>query len=111
MYVGMHVVQEEGAINVDQNHYVESLEIPYNAVVSDDLDALLDEDGQAEFRSIVGRVGYVANSIRPDLAYDNLVLSLRLGKASARDMKQACKITKKMKCDETAMKFVDLGLF
>ena len=45
----------------------------------------------------------------PDLAYDNLVLSMRLGRASLRDMKQAIKVIKKMKCDGTSMKFVDLG--
>ena len=70
---------------------------------------MLGDEGQVEFRSIVGRIGYVANSSRPDLAFDNLVLSLRLGKATARDMKQACKVIKKMKNGETTMKFVDLG--
>ena len=28
-YVGMHVIQDEGAIHVDQNHYIEELEVPY----------------------------------------------------------------------------------
>ena len=110
MYVGMHVVQEQGAIIVDQNHYVQNLETPESPYdESNDLDTLLDEDGQAEYRTIVGRIGYVANSCRPDLAFDNLVLSLRLGKASFRDMKQACKIVRKLKYGDTAMKFVDLG--
>ena len=106
----MHVVQQGSTIVTDQNHYVESLEIPdLSAFEGDDIDAELNEEGQAEFRSAVGRIGWVANASRPDLAYDNLVLSMKLGNASLRDMKTAVKIMKKMKCEDTSMKFVDLG--
>ena len=100
-YVGMHVVQQGSTIVTDQNHYVESLEIPdLSAFEGDDIDAELNEEGQAEYRSAVGRIGWVANASRPDLAYDNLVLSMKLGNASLRDMKTAVKIMKKMKCED-----------
>ena len=108
-YVGMHVVQVGSTISTDQDHYVESLEIPDLSRYGDDLEAVLDEEGQADYRSAVGRIGWVANASRPDLAYDNLVLSMKLGTASLRDMKLIVKIMKKMKCENTSMKFVDLG--
>ena len=42
-------------------------------------DDILDEEGQGEFRSAVGRIGWVAKASKPDLVYDNLVLSMKLG--------------------------------
>ena len=111
LYVGMHVVQTENDITVDQDRYVDELETPdikgYSGI--GDLDTVLDDDGQADYRAVVGRIGWVANSTRPDLSYDNIVLSMKLGKATIRDMRQACKIITKIKCDGTQMKFVNLG--
>ena len=107
-YVGMHVVQHKDTIIVDQDGYVEDLEIPYlNS--KQNMDTVLEEDQQAEFRAAVGRIGWVANSTRPDLAYDNLTLSMKLGNATIRDMKHACRVIKRLKCDSTQMKFVDIG--
>ena len=73
------------------------------------MDSLLDDEWQAEYRAAVGRIGWLAKTSRPDLAYDNLILSMRLGDATVRDMKQAIKITKKAKCDSTVMRFTALG--
>ena len=109
-YVGMHVKQVGSTIVTDQNFYVENLEIPYmESLNGADLDNLLDEDGQAEFRSAVGRIGWVANSSRPDLSYNNLILSMKVGNACVRDMKLAIKTIKRMKCENTVIKFVELG--
>ena len=107
-YTGLHVRQKGRCIMVDQERYVEELDIPYASRV-DDLDELLDDEGQSEFRTLVGRIGWIANSTRPDTAFDHMVLSMRLGKASYRDMKHVVRIMKKVKCEGTAMKFVDLG--
>ena len=108
LYVGLHVVQSDGQVVVDQNQYVDDLELPSSSTAGSQ-DALLDEEGQADFRSVVGRIGWVANSTRPDLSYDHLVLSMKLGKATGRDMNLACKSIKKIKLDGTQMKFVDMG--
>ena len=70
---------------------------------------MLDDEGQSEFRSAVGRIGYVANSSRPDLSYMNLVLSMNVSNATKWDLKMAIKAFKKMKSGTTTMKFIDLG--
>ena len=80
-YVGLHVQQLQDTIIVDQDSYVDSLEIPEFSG-GHDLHAILDEEGQAAFRAVVGRIGWVAGSSRPDLSYDNLVLSMKVGKAT-----------------------------
>ena len=109
-YVGMHVVQSEDEIVIDQNRYIENLEEPhFKNSVGEGLDLELDEEGQAEYRAVVGRIGWISNSTRPDMAYDYLVLSMKLGNASNRDAKYACKVIKKLKYEGTDMKFVNLG--
>ena len=110
-YVGVRVQQNIDEITTDQDQYVEELLVPdlkdFEKV--DEVDSLLDDEGQAEFRTVVGRLGWVASTSRPDLSYDSLVLSTKLGDATVRDMKQAIKIIKKVKCGFTSMKFVNLG--
>ena len=108
-YVGLHVRQIGSTIITDQDAYVTDLEIPYMDTSNCDLNKELDNEGQAEFRAVVGRIGWIANSSRPDLSYDNLVLSMKVGHATFRDMKMAIKVMKKLKNDCTKMKFVDLG--
>ena len=109
VYVGLHVVQRDNEITIDQDRYIDNLEIPDLTPYSEDVSSVLDENGQSEFRGAVGRIGWVANSTRPDMAYDNLVLSTKLGKATVNDMRQVCRMMKKMKCDGAHVKFIDLG--
>ena len=111
MYVGMHIKQEQECITVDQDHYVQMIDFPDIRAFSENGDAneLVDEAAQNEYRSIVGRIGWIATSSRPDLSHDHVVLSTKLGKASARDMKYALKVIKKLKSDTTSMRFVKLG--
>ena len=109
-YVGMHIKQVGATITTDQDAYVENLETPNTDFVSKgNLDDFLDEDGQSDFRSAVGQIGWVSNSSRPDLAFNHLLLSTKIGNACTRDMKLAVKTIKQIKCDTTLMKFVDLG--
>ena len=83
---------------------MENIELTNNT-----LDDLRDADRQSEFRSVVGRIGWVSSSSRPDLAFHHLVLSTRIGQVSVRDMKLAVKTVKQIKCNDTIMKFVSLG--
>ena len=110
-YVGMHVTQENNCIIIDQNQYVEELDLRSSEELEEykDLNMILNEEWQSEFRAAVGKIGWLANISRPDLAYDNLALSTKLGKATLRDMKYVYKVLRKVKCESTTMKFVDLG--
>ena len=108
-YVGMHIRQVGNTIVTDQDSYVDNLEIPYLEPNKGKLDDLLDENGQSDFRSAVGRIGWISNSSRPDLAFNHLLLSTKIGSASFRDMKLAAKTIKCIKGASSAMKFVHLG--
>ena len=54
-YVGMNFKQEDETIIVDHDHYIMALEEPdMELVKTKKNDEILDEEGQTEFRSVVG---------------------------------------------------------
>ena len=67
------------------------------------------EDLQDSFQSLVGKLGWLSKNARPDISYDSLVMSTRVGKVTAGEMKQALKILKKAQVETTEMKFLNLG--
>ena len=79
-YVGMYVKQMEDAIMINQDEYIASMDIPCPSNGSDE--EVLDDHGQSEFRSLLGRVGWLGSHSRPDLVYDHISLSTKLGKAT-----------------------------
>ena len=102
-YVGIKVNQTGEEIEIDQDHYVEGLEIPELPEEPDH--DLVSEEDQEEFCALIGRIGWIAGHSRPDLVFDHIFLSTKVGKASAGDMKQAIKVMKKLRGESTKMKF------
>ena len=86
------------------------MEVP-NLEVIDDLkgDELVDEDCQSQFRSLIGKLGWLAKNARPDLGFDSLVMSTKVGKANVNDLKQVVKMIKKLKAEPSEMKVIDIG--
>ena len=107
-YVGMQIKQTSEAIWVDQNHYLETIDVP-DVETTEKNDDLMDNESQEEYRGIVGKIGWLGGLSRPDLAFDNVMLSSKLGKATNGDMQAAVKIVRKMKMHNTVMKFPNLG--
>ena len=69
----------------------------------------LGEENQGNFRELVEKIGWITNTWRPDLYYDKIILSTKVGKATVNDFKQTLKILKKLKSKTTEMKFPNLG--
>ena len=87
-YVGLNIIQERGSIQIDQNHFVEAFENPDMEVCAkDDLNEVMDEEGQTEFRSVGGKMAHVGQISRPDLVFEAKALSSKYGKASKKDLK------------------------
>ena len=106
-YIGMHIKQYGDYIEIDQDHYFASIDIP--PAKSGKEDDVMCEDDQTEFRSILGRIGWLGNHSRPDLVFDHITLSTKLGKATHGDYAYARKTLKKMISNSTNMKFRKLG--
>ena len=76
-----HMARVNGSIQMDQDHYVESLEGPnMDTVIRCSLEEVMDEEGQREFRSAVAKLNCVGYQSRPDLCFDAKSLSTKFGK-------------------------------
>ena len=93
-YVGMQVKQSKDFISVNQDHYIMSMDIP--SFKKGNKNDIMDDDGQSDYRSMLGRIGWLGNHSRPDLVFDHISLSTRLGKATVGDYNYALKIVRKM---------------
>ena len=109
-YVGMHMCQTNGGIMIDQDHYVQSIEVPDMQIAEGLLmNDILDEEGQKMFRSHVARVLHVGYQSRPDVCFEAKTLSSKYGKATKADLKVLLKMTKKLPGSTTKMFFPNLG--
>ena len=109
-YIGMNMVQEKNGITVDQNHYIQLLEVPdLQSVANLKMDDTLDADGQTEFRGWVAKILYIGYQSRPDLIFEGKCLSSKFGTASKRDLKTIYKMIQKLKGENTCMFFPDMG--
>ena len=109
-YIGLHVSKKGDSIIVNQDKYVADLEIPDITELKNLLgEEVLPEEYQKIFREIVGKIGWMTNTSRPDLCYEKVILNTKVGKATVNDIKTAIKIVRKLKNGPTEMKFPDLG--
>ena len=109
-YVGMNMIQKKNGITINQDHYIESLEMPDMQVAVDmKSDDILCPEGQAEFRGCVAKILYVGSHSRPDVCFEAKALSTKFGKATKADLKSAMKKMMKLKGADTVMFFPDLG--
>ena len=86
-YVGMNIKQSEVGIVVDQDHYVDNLEVPKVEFKIND-DELLDHEEQTKFRGIVGKLNHLSSHSRPDLCFETKSLSTKFGKARRKNRSQ-----------------------
>ena len=107
-YVGMHIKQIKEGMSVDQDHYLEGLEIPKVDCKGSD-QSLLSAEDQSKFRGLVGKLNHVSTHARPDLCFESKSLSTKLGKATHKDLKDAIKKLHKAHDQTTKMVFPDLG--
>ena len=109
-YVGSSVSKKGDSIVVCQDGYIDALAMPeLEEFIGMKGDDFVSEESQVVFRELVGKIGWLANTTRPDLCFNKLVLSTKVGKATVTDVKLAAKIIKKVKCESTQMKFPNLG--
>ena len=109
-YVGLNMIQKRNGIFINQDHYIESLELPdMQVAVNMKTDDILCPEGQAEFRGCVAKILYIGSQSRPDVCFEGKALSTKFGKATKGDLKSALKKILKLKGTETVMFFPDLG--
>ena len=80
-----NMIQNSNGILINEDHYIQSLELPDMEVARDlQCDDILDADGQKEFRGCVAKLLYVGFQSRPDVCFEGKCLSSKFGKAKER---------------------------
>jgi hypothetical protein len=109
-YIGLDVSKKGDTIIVNQERYVDALEIPdLSELRTLQGHEMVPEEYQTLFREMVGKIGWMTSTSRPDLCFDKVVLNTKVGKASYNDMKSASKLIRKLKNGSSEMRFPNLG--
>ena len=65
-YLGLHLIQEQGHITLDQNHYTSSLKPITFDQIHEPADSSLTEVDKDNLRKVTGQLLWVAGQTRPD---------------------------------------------
>lgn len=109
-YVGLNIKQHPGKITVDQNHFIERIEmIPITSNrLSQKGEPLTDEE-RTQYRALVGQVNWTSNQTRPDLNFEVVELSIKFKDPLVSDIARANKAVRKLQLDEHYIAFPGLG--
>lgn len=100
-YVGFQIVQKEHGITLDMNEYVEGVEIPKVDIDRQkDKSDLLSSKEQTTFRSIIGSLNWIVQGVRPDVAHELTVLSVKSQAPTVKDLLRAVKLLSNLVRDE-----------
>ena len=109
-FTGLVVKEDEDGIKIDQDKYVEDLEIPNVKNISAlTKDSILDAEHQTIFRSLTSKLNMLSITARPDIAFDVKLLTSRYGKATKDDLLNVVKLVRKVKRDTTEFVIPNIG--
>lgn len=101
-YVGLNIKQSNGQVTLDQQHFVDHIEVitaEQFQQFGNDLDdtVSLNDIGQSFFKAKVGALNWLSTQTRPDISYDVMEFSTCFNKATFRNLKDLNKCIKRIK--------------
>ena len=109
-FTGLSIKEDEEGIKIDQDKYVEDLEIPNVKNISTlTKDSILNTEYQTIFRSTTSKLNMLSITARPDIAFDVKLLSSKYGKATKEDLLNVVKLIRKIKRDTTEFVIPNIG--
>ena len=104
-FTGVDIKETEDGIEMNQDNFCNSIEeIKINDKKNTDRDLTREE--YAQFRGAVGKLNWLQESTRPDLSFDNLLMSMKSRNAKVSDVNKLNKIIRKAKAEEEENKLV-----
>lgn len=109
-YIGFDISQSEEGIEITQDNYVRKLSVPaISAPRSQEKDEHLTAEEETSLRRAVGGLNWCVQGTRPDMAFDVMDLSTRLGTGTVKDLVRAAKAVRKIGQCRSALMFPPLG--
>ena len=110
MYTGFMFKQDKGGITIDQNKYIENVNVPQVNVRSfADKKREMTQDELSMLRQITGVLNWTVRATRPDLAYDCIDLSTHFKGGSVEELIKAHNCANRMKKNKVSVRISDLG--
>ena len=107
-FTGLDISHTDDGIIVKQNDYRDSIE-EITIENNDDPNRELNLKEYKQFRGTVGKLQWLSEGTRPDLAYDTLSMSMKTKHATVADMRKLNKIVKKAREGNSIVKFKRIG--
>lgn len=109
-YVGFQMVQQEHGIILDQNTYVDRIracDIPLQR--RNQRHEQLNDKELTQLRQMAGKINWVVQGTRPDMAFELIELSTKFRSGTVADLVQAVKVIKRLKDFKCEVFFPNLG--
>ena len=107
-FTGIDIVKTIEGIEVSMEDYAQSIE-EIKEIRKAGNDESLTKTEYKVFRKYAGKIQWLAENVRPDLAIVGLNMSMKNKDATIGDLKKVNKIVKKVKSKESKMKFGKIG--
>src|SRR5215469_16753965 len=89
-YIGIDVTSEERGVLLSQNNYLQKLEVPERSLYKKK--EKLSPEEQTRYRSLVGKLNWLCQHTRPDLAYGVSYMSQFSQSGNAENMRKVLKL-------------------
>ena len=104
--LGWSLKQHPDHLTIDQLSYVENKVAPVDiAIGGRSGEEQLDPEEISKMRGVIGRLRWLVDQSRPDLAYDELELSMNVNKAQIKDVKLSTKMVNTVRNIPLKLKF------
>ena len=108
-FLGITVTQEKGSVKIDQNKFVESLEIKPLVTGGRKISDPIDPEEFRLFQANVGKILWVCNQTRPDISFDTCVLGGSMKETKVSDYKLSMKLIRSLKNNDNALIMRSIG--
>ena len=110
-YLGLNVKQSDDCISIDQRSYIESIQpVDLPKERRQQKDEILTKEERRSLKSLSGKMMWVTNQTRPDMAFETCVMSNQGKNPTVKKIIEANKAVKKLKnTNNICIKFPSLG--
>lgn len=108
-YIGFSVHQQDDNIRLDHSDYVMKVNVKHIELGREiNQEDILSENEQSLFRQMVGKLNWIVQGSRPDMAFEMVVLSTKLKQAQVKDLKRVSKTIRRLQEIDSLLTFPNL---
>ena len=108
-FLGINITQNNKSIKIDQNTFVDNLEITPLELNGRDLSDPQSTEEFGTFQANVGKILWVCNQTRPDVNFETCILGSSMQEAKLSDYKKCIKVLRNLKNNDNSLVIRSIG--